>query len=96
MTRLEARNVVAGVMIRSLHIISDESHESHSKAIYLPARRSPRASAASRTSGSSMDRTLPARRLRLSELAPSMSMVLGELTPAADRLVGEDSAADGW
>jgi hypothetical protein len=83
-------------MIRNLHVISEEIHTSYRQPIYSPARRSPRASAASRTSGSSMDRTLPARRLRLSELAPSMSMVLGELTPAVDRLVGEDSSADGW
>jgi hypothetical protein len=55
---------------------------------YVPARRSPSASAAMRTSGSSIDSTLPPR-LRLSGV--SRSMVLGDSMSCDEDVVFGDS-----
>jgi len=60
----------------------------------VPARRSPRASAAMRTSGSSIDNTLPPRR-RLSGV--SMSIVLGDSMSCDEGFVfGESCEGPGW
>jgi hypothetical protein len=74
---LEARSTVAMVVKQSLHrIVSEKFNPVLYPEDVSPARRSPKASAASRTYGSSIDSTLPAHRLRLS---PSISNAVGEL-----------------
>jgi hypothetical protein len=60
----------------------------------IPARRSPSASAAMRTSGSSIESTLPPRR-RLSGV--SISMVLGDSMSCGEEVVfGDNCEGPGW
>lgn len=60
----------------------------------IPALRSPSASAARRTSGSSIENTLPPRRPRLSDI--SRSIVPGESTPIAELFFGDNCEGPGW
>jgi len=60
----------------------------------IPALRSPSASAASRTSGSSIESTLPPRRPRLSGV--SRSILPGESMPIEELFLGDNCEGPGW
>ena len=67
------------------------------RTLHEPARRSPRASAAILTSGSSIERTLPARSERSLALTTlSKSPLLAKSASALLFVIGEDAGGSAW